>query len=155
IGLWGMLWMASDKSKVPGKFIEPAERLPYWAFFIGLVLTAIGSAYYHADPGNERLVWDRMPLTITLMGLFTAMLAERIYWRLANWLLAPLLALGIFSVISWHFSETSGEGDMRFYLLVQFLPILALPLLLLFFPPRYTGTGDIFASLLCYVLAKA
>lgn len=124
------------------------------AYFWGLVLTGIGSAYYHADPTNARLTWDRMPLTITFMGLFTAILAERLWWKLADWLLGPLLALGIGSVVYWHMSEAYGVGDMRFYLIVQFFPMLILPILLLLFEPRYTGTPDLIAALACYVLAK-
>src|SRR5262249_18732432 len=44
--------------------------------------------------------------------------------------------------------------DLRFYFVVQFFPLVALPLLFLFFKPRYTGTGDMIASLACYGLAK-
>jgi hypothetical protein len=37
---------------------------------------------------------------------------------------------------------------------VQFYPLLAIPLLILLFPPRYTGTGWLFAALGWYVPAK-
>jgi len=155
VGVWGLLFMASAKSRRPDVFVERAERGPYWVYFVGLVLTAIGSAYYHADPINDRLTWDRMPLAITLMSLFTAVLAERLYWRFASWLLVPLVALGVGSVIYWHVSEVRGAGDMRVYLMVQFLPMLILPVLLVLFKPRYTGTEDLVASLGCYGIAKA
>ena len=59
-------------------FRERAERWPYAVFFGGLLLTGFGSAYYHWEPGNARLAWDRLPLAITLMGLLAATIAERI-----------------------------------------------------------------------------
>ncbi len=154
VGVAGLVFMAGPWSRRPGTFLEPAERWPYWVFFLGLALTGIGSAYYHADPNNARLTWDRMPLTVAFMGLFTAVLAERISWRLADWLLGPLVALGIASVVYWHWTETQGAGDLRSYFVVQFFPLLALPLLLLFFPSRYTGTADLVAVLGCYLIAK-
>jgi hypothetical protein len=154
VGLWGRYFMASLRSHRPDTFLQSVERGPYWVFFIGLALTGIGSAYYHADPTNSRLTWDRMPLTIAFMGLFTAVLAERLCWKLAPWLLGPLVVLGIASVLYWHYTEEQGAGDVRFYFVVQFAPLLALPLLLLFFPPRYTGAADLIASLACYGVAK-
>jgi hypothetical protein len=154
VGVWGMIYLAGSKSNRPGVFLEPMERWPYWIFFIGLALTGIGSSYYHAHPNNDTLTWDRMPLTVAFMGLFTAVLAERLNWRLAGWLIGPLVTLGIGSVVYWHVTEMHDVGDLRFYFVVQFFPMLALPILMLCFPPRYTGTGDLAAALLCYVLAK-
>jgi predicted membrane channel-forming protein YqfA (hemolysin III family) len=158
VGVWGLAWMAKEafanNKRANAAFIEPVERWPYAVFFLGLVLTAFGSAYYHADPTNDRLMWDRIGLAITLMALFTAVLAERLDWRLAGWLLGPLVLLGVGSVIYWHFTEVQQAGDMRLYLVVQFFPLLCLPVLLLFFPPRCTGTADLTASLACYVVAK-
>lgn len=121
---------------------------------MGLALTGIGSSYYHANPNNSTLTWDRMPLTIAFMGLFTAILAERLCWQLSGWLLGPMVVLGIVSVVYWHMTELQDAGDLRFYFVVQFFPLLALPVLLLAFPPRYTGTTDLAAMLACYVLAK-
>ncbi len=154
VGLAGLAFMASHRSRRPGVFVETVERWPYWMYFVGLTLTGIGSGYYHADPNNATLVWDRLPLTLAFMGLFTAVLAERVYVGCARWLLGPLAALGAASVFYWDWTERVGAGDLRFYLTVQFFPLAALPFLLVFGPPRYTQGGDLLASLLCYVLAK-
>lgn len=35
----------------------------YLAFFSGVLLTGIGSAYYHYAPSNSTLIWDRLPMT--------------------------------------------------------------------------------------------
>lgn len=155
VGVMGMFFMASDHSRRPGVFLQPQERWAYWLYFLGLALTGIGSSYYHADPNNETLVVDRMALAMTFMALFTAILAERLCWKLSAPLVGPLVALGIGSVYYWHWTETQGAGDLRFYFVVQFFPLVALPILFLLFKPRYTGTGDMLASLACYGLAKA
>jgi hypothetical protein len=135
-------------------FVDARERWPWAVFFTGLTLTALGSAWYHLAPDNARLVWDRLPMTVGFMGLFAAMLAERIGPRVGMILLGPLLAAGAGSVLWWHWGELAGRGDLRPYGLVQFFPMLAIPLLAWLYPPRYTHGGYWGVAVLCYALAK-
>jgi len=135
-------------------FVDGRERWPWAVFFAGLTLTALGSAWYHLAPDNARLVWDRLPMTVGFMGLFAAMIAERIGPRVAVILLGPLLAAGAGSVLWWHWGEVVGRGDLRPYGLVQFFPMLAIPLLAWLYPPRYTHGGYWGLAVLCYALAK-
>jgi len=112
------------------------------------------AAYYHADPSNARLVWDRLPLAVAFMAFFASTLAERVHPKAAA-LFLPLALLGGASVVYWHLSEVHGGGDLRLYLFVQLYPLLATPVVLLLFPPRYTRGADLVAALLCYLLAKS
>ena len=139
----------------PRTFREPAGRWPYVVFFAGLLLTGVGSAYYHWEPGNVRLAWDRLPLAITVMGLLAATIAERIGVKAARWLLGPLVAIAAGSVVYWHWTEQRGVGDLRLYALVQFYPIVAVPLMLWWLAPRYTRGGDLLAAAATYAAAKA
>ena len=43
------------------------------------------------------------------------------------------ISLLVVSVVYWHFFEFSGQGDLRLYILIQFLPILIIPVVLIFF----------------------
>ena len=115
-------------------------------FFGSLLLTGLGSAYYHWAPDNERLAWDRLPLAITLMGLLDATVVERVSVRAGLRLLLPLVGLAIVSVGYWHLTEQRGAGDLRLYALVQFYPLLAIPLMLWLLPPRYTRGGDLLVA---------
>jgi hypothetical protein len=117
-------------------------------------LTAFGSAYYHLHPDNDRLMWDRLPMSVAFMSLVAAVLAERIDNKLGTWLLLPLIVAGVASVLAWHWSEQQGRGDLRPYYFVQFYPMLALPLLLLWLPSRYLKTSDFLLALGWYVVAK-
>src|SRR5438067_329861 len=85
VGLLGSALLVSRRSRRAGMFVDEVERRPYWAFMIGLVLTGVGSSYYHANPTNATLVWDRAALAITLMALFAAVLAERVHKACAGW----------------------------------------------------------------------
>lgn len=154
VGIAGLIFMRSSRSRRTGIFLDEDERLPYWIYFLGLIFTGLGSMFYHAHPTNETLTWDRMFLAITFMALFSAMLAERVHVWCARYLLWPLIIFGAASVLYWQYSERIEQGDLRFYFSAQFFPLLALPLMLLLYPPRYSGTGDLVAMLLAYGLAK-
>jgi len=152
IGAWGLAFVLGAGSRA---FRDPSERWPYAVFFGGLLLTGVGSAYYHWDPGNARLAWDRLPLAITVMGLLAATIAERISVKTARWLLGPLVAIAAGSVIYWHWTEQRGAGDLRLYALVQFYPVVAIPLMLWWLAPRYTRGGYLLAAAATYAAARA
>jgi hypothetical protein len=138
----------------PHRFFVPVERWPYFIFFAGVALTAFGSAYYHWNPNNYTLVWDRLPMTLGFMSLLAAMIAERISVRAGIASLAPLLAFGLVSVEFWNVTESRHQGDLRLYALTQFGSLLVLLLMLALFPPRYTRGSDFLVALALYALAK-
>jgi hypothetical protein len=114
----------------------------------------VGSAYYHLAPGDDTLVWDRLPLSVALMGLFAAVVADRIGVGAGLALLGPLVVLGLGSVLWWHAGEAQGRGDLRLYALVQFYPLVAVPLTLGLFRPRYTLGAAVMAAVAVYAGAK-
>lgn len=132
-GLIGIWITAGD----PGRkiFHSKDDAWPYQVFFTGLILVGVGSSFYHLRPDNGRLLWDRLPMSIAFMALFAAVIADRIDRRLGNRIALPvLLVIGIASVLYWSWTETLGRGDLRFYFLVQFYPMLAIPLICVLFP---------------------
>ena len=156
VGLLG-LWFMSRKARAGarGPFREPVERIAYIVFFLGLLLTGLGSTWYHLAPDSGRLVWDRLPMTLAFMSLLSIVVSERASISVGTRSLLPLLLVGAGSVIYWHLGERVGNGDLRFYGLVQFYPMLAIPLLLILFRPRYTHGGYFWRVIVWYALAKA
>jgi len=117
--------------------------------FSGILLTGFGSAYYHLNPDDTSLFWDRLPMTLCFAGILAAMVEERVNARAGSLLLWPLLAIGFFSLLLWQWA-----GDLRLYAWAQFFPLLAMVLILLLFPPKYTGTSYWVMALSLYALAK-
>lgn len=105
-------------------------------FFGGMILTGIGSTYYHLDPTNKTLVWDRIPMTISFMSIFSIIISEHIHVNIGKKLLPHFLFWGLLSVLYWNVSEEKGNGDLRFYVLIQFLPIVLIPFILILFPNK-------------------
>jgi hypothetical protein len=128
VGIRGLFLLAKTK-------VSAGIRLIYGVLFFGILLTGLGSAYYHLHPDNNSLVYDRLPMTLVFMALLSATISERIDPRLGLGLLGPLLVLGAGSVVWWHYTELHGNGDLRPYVLVQYYPILLIPSILLLFPP--------------------
>jgi hypothetical protein len=136
------------------EFASAAERLPYAVFFAGVILTGLGSAYYHLMPDNERLFWDRLPMTIAFMSLIAAQVVDRIDTRAGLALLLPMLLVGAASVIYWRATERVGEGNVMPYGVLQAYSVVILFLLALLQPSRYTRGNDIYWVFAGYVVAK-
>jgi hypothetical protein len=150
VGIWGIVVIIRGRTH----FMDVRERWPYLMFFAGVALTSIGSAYYHLAPDNNRLVWDRLPITLSFMSLVAALIAERIGIKAGLGLFAPLVLLGAVSVWYWRLTEQAGHGDLRMYGFVQFFPVVGIPLLLWLFPARYTRSWDLLPAMGFYVAAK-
>jgi hypothetical protein len=129
-------------------------RIPYFIFFAGVLLAGFGSAYYHWAPDNQRLFWDRLPMTLAFTSLFVAVIDERGSSVWASRLLIPLLVLGAFSVSYWRSTEEAGRGDLRLYVLVQYGLILSMGLALLLFPSRSESSISFVWVVAAYALAK-
>ena len=126
----------------------------YFSFFTGIALVGLGSGYYHLWPANQTLFWDRLPMAIAFMSLVTIIIAEFICIKVAKVLFWPLLMLGALSVIYWIWTENLGQGDLRFYGLVQFLPLVCIPIILISFKSKFTPISGYWWLLLCYLAAK-
>jgi hypothetical protein len=76
--------------------------------FLGIFATAFGSAYYHLNPDDARLFWDRLPMTVAFMSIFAMAIRQRR-------LVVPLVMVGVASIVWWRLT-----GNLWPYGLVQF-----------------------------------
>lgn len=148
-GLWGLFILFSPK-KV--QFNDYRERWLWIGISIGLILTAMGSGYYHLAPDNSRLIWDRLSMTFVFMSLVAALISERINIYFGLWLWPALLGIGFYSVLLWYASELQGNSDLRFYIGIQVFTILVIAVMWLS-PSPYNRNGDLAVVIICYALA--
>jgi hypothetical protein len=147
--IWGLRAFRFTRPTGLSREVQTWERLAYGILLAGVALVAFGSAYYHAWPDNATLFWDRLPMTIVFMSLLALTIGERVSMPAGKFSLFPLLLIGAASVFYWR-----ATGDLRPYVVVQFYPMIALPLMLLLFPARYTGVAGIWAMIGLYGVAK-
>ena len=145
VGLFGLA-AARDPQRAFG---DAWERWPWIVLFAAVVVTAAGSGLYHLAPSNDTLFLDRLPQTFITAALFTAVLAERTSVGAARRAFWPLLVAGAASVAVWRWT-----GDLRLYGVVQFFPTLALPVLLVTNPPRYTRQAGYWVAVAWYLAAR-
>lgn len=129
-------------------------RIAWVAFFCGIFLTGLGSAYYHSSPDNASLAWDRLMMTVGFMGFVTIVIAEYLSPTLAQRLLPLLLAIGAASVFYWSHTETIGVGDLRPYAVVQFLPMFLIPIIVLLKRRQSELGHNIVWMIVLYAVAK-
>jgi hypothetical protein len=129
-GLLGLL-LLNRQQTVDGGL--PELYSAYQVFFVGVLLTGFGSAWYHLSPTNETLVWDRLPMTLAFMAFFSMVLGENLSPGLGKRLLWPLLLVGVLSM---------------------FLPMVLIPMILLMFRSRLSGAAFLWAMVGAYVVSK-
>ncbi|MEP6942216.1 MAG: alkaline phytoceramidase [Betaproteobacteria bacterium] len=136
------------------RFEHASERWPYALFFAGLLLTALGSGWYHLAPDNERLFWDRLPMTIAFAGLISSQLVDRIGVRAGLVSLPLLVVAGVAAVIYWLGTERAGAGNVMPYAILQGYAVVVLLLLAILAPSRYTRGNDVYWVFAWYLLSK-
>ena len=150
VGLYGLKVLAGH---TPAGALQ-SLHVSYVLIFAGVALVALGSGYYHLDPANETLMWDRLPMSVAFMAFFSMIAGECISEKFGRRLLWPLLAVGLWSVVYWYFTELQGRGDLRAYALVQFLPMLLIPVILMLFRSSFMSNKWIWLGLAAYLLSK-
>ncbi|MBD79715.1 MAG: alkaline phytoceramidase [Crocinitomicaceae bacterium] len=128
------------------------RTLASW-LFIGLIGIGIGSTYYHINPAIDTLFWDRLPMALVFSILLVVVVHNFVSKKLSRQIQWPVIICSLLSVIYWRVTESLGYGDLRPYILVQFIPMLLIPYFL--WLNRYGKVrGWMLASLLTYILAK-
>lgn len=151
--LFGLLGLYKTSQPLPEGNLKNLQQA-YTLFFTGVILVGFGSSYYHLDPSTDSLLWDRLAMTITFMAFFSIIISEYISLNAGRLLFIPLLAAGLISVIYWSYTEQLGAGDLRPYALVQFLPMLLIPAILILFKSENVHSKYLWALLLLYFLSK-
>jgi hypothetical protein len=124
--------------------------------FLGFLLTGIGSSYFHLDPSDGTLFWDRLPMTLSFAAIFSLVVDERVGVRTGAAVLWPMLAIGVLSLLVWLWID-----DLRLYFWAQFYPGLALLVLMLLYPAKYSHArywllaAGLYALAKCFELADA
>lgn len=149
-GAWGIITTLRHR----GDASFAPLRIAYFVFFSGILLSSLGSAYYHSGPDDGSLFWDRLPMTIAFSGLFVVIVGEYVSASLARKMLLPLLLAGACSAIYWAITESAGSGDLRPYAIVQFLPMVMIPAILLSHPDNSNLGRSFWLMIGFYFLAK-
>lgn len=107
-GLWGLLVLRRHPRY--GTTRQAAQ-----VFFVGLLLTGFGSAWYHRAPDADGLVWDRLGMAVTFAGAHALTVADRVGALSARQTLWTALPLAVLSAVL-----PAANGNVLPWAVVQF-----------------------------------
>jgi uncharacterized membrane protein YhaH (DUF805 family) len=150
VGLWGLIRLFPQRHQPQLRRGWPGYAL----FLLALIGTATGSAFYHLEPDNFRLIGDRLPIALLCAGLLAAVRCET---RRSDEGWAAATTLGIIAVASvawWYVTGVCGQDDLRPYLLLQCLPLVLIPLWQKAYRAPTVDRKAFLWAIGCYLLAK-
>lgn len=140
-GGWGLRAIARGSMNFDA---AGAARRAWLIMFTGVTLTGAGSAYYHLEPTDATLVWDRLPMAIAFAGLVAGTLTDRAP-QFAGLMLIALIATALGSVVAWAIG-----GDLVAYLAVQVTYAIVALLATVLIRSPYTHAGWLLGGLALY-----
>jgi hypothetical protein len=145
-GAWGLALL--QRARLGD--LHAAQRTCACVFFIGLLVTAAGSTWYHLAPDDVGLAIDRASMSVAFAGLLGLVTAGRVSDRAGRTLCISLLLAAPASVLFW-----LRTGNVLPWAVVQFGGI-ALVLLVLATGSQRLATLPVRWSLvlLAYAVAK-
>lgn len=148
-GIWGLvrLWQANLQRRLPHGLDMHGPLAA--VFFGGLLLTAAGSSYYHYQPDNFGLAWDRLGMVVAFAGLLGMAVADRISLRAGVVTVVATLLGGPVAVLVWY-----QTGNLLPWVVVQGGGMLLVLVLALRQPVAGSWGLPLMAVVALYTLAK-
>jgi hypothetical protein len=145
-GVWGLVWLR----RLGALRLCLATRATAALFFVGLVLTTAGSSWYHWQPDNAGLLWNRLGMAAAFAGLLGLAVVGRISPRAGVASALGLLVAGPAAVLVW-----AHTGNLLPWAVVQFGGMLAV-LALARMPHRHGALVVQWGAVIAwYAVAKA
>lgn len=139
--------------RLKNQAFSPAVNI--WRFmFISVVLVGLGSTWYHLNPTNESLFWDRLPMSVGFASMIAGICADRICCKTGCRICVPLIIFSMATVIYWIYTENAGTGDLRPYLMLQYLSIALIPVIIVLYPQSLELNRPYLLLWGFYVIAK-
>jgi hypothetical protein len=148
VGLYAMAHLIRSDSK----------DFNMWLIAIGSIMVGLGSAYYHNNPNNETLVWDRLPMSIVFSGIFMYSINSLRLIEKRNYPLASLayLVFSIATVLIWELGTKIHINLITPYVFLQFggMVLIIVLAIMAFLEKKNQLSKTLFTIIACYALAK-
>ena len=142
------LALVKEMHQKGGGYTDRFELVIMTSLFGGIILTFMGSVWYHLEPNDSTMIWDRMPMTIVFASICSLVIADRMGVGVAKKVHVPLMLIGILSVLLWHWT-----GDLRPFFFFKHEPLIIIVILLIFGKATYDREVDYFVALSLFLLA--
>ena len=133
----------SHRKKIDSNILWPL-------FFLGIFFIGPGSMYFHLNPNETTVIFDRLPMGVAFVSLFFAILIDTFkFSKHLKVLFIFSLILGLGSTLHWVVTR-----DLRFYIWVQLSPILTAILVPILFKSISLKLRYLIYAAFLYIIAK-
>jgi len=137
-----------ERQKNKYEWADKFEPTILYCMFFGMVLTFFGSVWFHLEPSNSTLVWDRLGMVIIMACYCSLIIFDRFDSNLAKKVHFPLILIGFSSVFIWQYFD-----DLRFYFAFKVQLFILVFILLKYGEESYNRSKDYILSLALFGLA--
>tara|TARA_B100001175_G_scaffold246077_1_gene212721 strand:+ start:557 stop:1309 length:753 start_codon:yes stop_codon:yes gene_type:complete len=144
----GLVGLAFVHERRNDPFVSDDETSIHITIFAGMVLTFAGSVWFHLEPNDSTLLWDRLGMTIVIGSSISLMIND--FWdrELAGRIHIPIILASIISLLWWPVFD-----DLRLYFIVKHHPFILLPIFLIYGTRVYDKISGYFWGLSMFILA--
>lgn len=149
----GGIWVVRRAAQ-RGIVWETGAQASWLVFFAAAALASLVSMVLHASPQLWTLMVMKLLIALSIMGLWNALMIERVDAAIGSRAAPWFYALAVFAVAYWSWTEHQGSGDMRLYTACVIYPMMVLPMILSLFPLEAGGGGWLLLGWAIYLAAK-
>ena len=144
----GIVGLAFVHERRGSSDIPVDETSIHITLFAGMILTFAGSVWFHLDPNDSTMLWDRLGMSVVIGSCISLIINDMLDRNLAAKIHIPILLASIISVIWWPVFD-----DLRIYFIVKHQPFIIFPILLLFGTRLYNKISGYYWGLSMFALA--
>jgi hypothetical protein len=116
--------------------------------FSGMILTFAGSVWFHLDPTDSTMLWDRLGMSVVIGSCISLLIHDMWDRNLAAKIHLPIIIASIVSVLWWPVFD-----DLRVYFIVKHHPFILFPIFLLCGRRIYDKVSGYYWGLSMFLLA--
>tara|TARA_B110001452_G_scaffold251958_1_gene241450 strand:- start:1551 stop:2303 length:753 start_codon:yes stop_codon:yes gene_type:complete len=144
----GLIGLAFVHERRTNPRVSDDETSIHITLFSGMILTFAGSVWFHLDPNDSTMLWDRLGMSIVIGSCISLLINDLWDRELAVRAHIPIVLASIVSVLCWPVFD-----DLRIYFIVKHHPFILFPILLFFGSRLYDKISGYYWGLSMFILA--
>lgn len=144
-GLVGLSFVHERRNKSQ---ISEDETSIQITLFSGMILTFAGSVWFHLEPNDSTMLWDRLGMSVVIGSCISLLIHDMWDRSLAAKIHLPIVIASIVSVLWWPVFD-----DLRIYFIVKHHPFILFPIFLFYGNLIYDKVSGYYWGLSMFILA--
>ena len=146
----GIIGLAFVHERRNNAVVSDDETSIHITLFAGMILTFAGSVWFHLEPNDSTMLWDRLGMSVIIGSCISLMINDLWDRGLAGKIHIPIVIASITSVLWWPVFD-----DLRVYFIIKHQPFIIFPILMLFGVRIYDKLSGYYWGLSMFILATA